>query len=98
MAQPRTHSKVRRRHAVDARHDLDALLDHREVSRVRAEIADVRAAHGEERSVGVKCEFGLDGKIAALIIAEQKLAALAFPLDRTDNTTRRPRDHRLLRN
>jgi len=39
-------AKMRRRHAIDARHHLHALLHHGEVRGVAAEIADIGAAHG----------------------------------------------------
>src|ERR1700730_5507726 len=38
-------TEVRGRYAIDARHDLDALLDHRVVAGARAQITDVVTAH-----------------------------------------------------
>ena len=44
-------AEMRGRHAVDARHDLDALLHHGEAGAVGAEVAEIGAAHGEEIAV-----------------------------------------------
>ena len=38
---------------------------------MRPEIAQIRAADGEEIPIFVESELGLDGQVAALIIAQQ---------------------------
>ena len=55
-----------------------------------AEIAQVRAAHCEEVPILIESELGLDGEIAALIIAEKRLASLAGPFHRPADPARGP--------
>jgi hypothetical protein len=55
-----------------------------------AEVAQIRAADGKESRVLVERKLGVDGEVAALIIAEESLAALAGPLDRPADPARRP--------
>ena len=54
------------------------------------EIAQVRAAHCEEVPILIERELGLDGEVAALIIAEKRLGSLAGPLYRPADPARRP--------
>jgi hypothetical protein len=87
---------MRGRHAIDTRHDLDALLHHGEVSGMGAEIADVVAPHREELALGVERELGLDHEVAALIVAQQRLVAVGGPLDRAAELACGPGHQRLL--
>ncbi len=67
-------AEMRRRHAVDARHDLDALLHHGEVAGERADIADVGATHRQEVAVRVERKLGIAGEVASLVVADEGLA------------------------
>ena len=60
-----------------------------------AEIAQIRAANGEEISVLVERQLGFDRQVAALIVAEERLAALAGPFDRPTDPARRPGEQRI---
>ena len=90
-------AKMRRRHAIDARHHLHALLHHGEIGGVGAEIAEVRAAHGEELALVVERELGFDDEIARLIVAQERFVALADPFHRPAELVRRPGDQREFR-
>ena len=96
VAQHAAGAEMGGRHPIDARHDLDALLDHRVVAGARAEIADVVAAHREEIAVGIERELGLDREVAALIVAEQRFAAVRGPFHRAAGLPRGPGHQRLL--
>jgi hypothetical protein len=61
-----------------------------------SEIAEVGAADGEEISIFVESELGLDREIAALIIAEKCFAAFAGPLYRPADTPCRPTEKGVL--
>ena len=90
----RSGADIGRRHAVDRGHDLGALLQGRAIRGVGAGIADVRAAQREEIASPVEREFCRDGKIAALVIGEERLVSVGGPLDRPREAPRRPRDQR----
>src|SRR6266478_7942012 len=55
-----------------------------------AEIAQIGAADGEEIPLLVERQLGLDREVAPLIVAEERLAALAGPFDRLADAARRP--------
>jgi hypothetical protein len=96
-AQGGASAKMRRGHAVDARHHLHAFLHHGEIRRVCAEIAKVRTAHGEEAAVFVERKLGLDGEIARLIVAEERFVPLDDPFHRPAELARRPGHERKFR-
>ena len=50
----------------------------------------IPAAHCDKLAIAVERQLGLDRQVARLIIAEEGLAALAGPLDRTADLARRP--------
>ena len=85
------------RDRVDVGHQADALLQWPERRRMPAEIAEVRAADGEETPLGVERQLGRDGQIAALPVAEKRVAALAGPFDRPPDEARRPGKQRIFR-
>ena len=90
-------AEMRGRHAIDARHDLDALLDHREVAGARAEIADIVTAHSQEITLVIERELRLHREIAALIVAEQRFTAVGCPFHRTADPARGPGNQHLFR-
>ncbi len=94
VGQHRAGAKARRRHVIDAGHHLDALLQRRERHRVGADIRRVGAAHGEEPSIRVQGQLGLEREIASLIVGEERLVTLAGPFDRPPEPPRRPGDQR----
>ena len=59
---------------------------------MRADIAEVRRAQREEAAVGVEREFGRHGEIAAHIVADEGLVAVARPFHRPADAARAP-DH-----
>ena len=88
---------MRRRHAVDARHHLHALLHHGEIGGVGAEIAEIGAAHREKLALVIERELGFDDEIARLIVAQERFAALDDPFHRPAELFRRPGDQRKFR-
>ena len=62
-----------------------------------AEIAEVRAAHGEKLALVIERELGFDDEIARLIVAQERLAALDDPFHRPAELFRRPGDQRKFR-
>ena len=64
---------------------------------MRADIADIGAADGEELAVLVERELGLDRQIAALIIADEGFGAVAEPFHRPAELLRRPGQQRIFR-
>ncbi len=57
-----------------------------------AEIAEVRAAHGQEFALVVERELRFDDEIARLIVAQERLVALDDPFHRAAEFARRPGD------
>ncbi len=58
---------------------------------MRADVARVRRAKGEEISLLVEGELGLRGEVARVIVGEKAFAPLRAPLHRAAETLRRPR-------
>jgi hypothetical protein len=85
------------RNSVDVGHQSDAFLQWPERRRVPAEIAEVRAANREEMPLGVERQLGPDGEIAALPVAEKRVAALAGPFDRPPDKAGGPGKQRIFR-
>jgi len=86
---------MHRRHVVDARHDLDALVERAERDRIGALVDEVRAAHGEESAVGVERQLGVARQIARLVVADEGFLSLAGPFDRPAEPLRRPHQREL---
>ena len=82
--------KVADRDAVDVRHQAEPLLQGHEGGGVPTEIAQVRAANGEEIPILVESELRLDREVPALIVAEKCLAPLARPFHRPTDPARGP--------
>ncbi len=61
-----------------------------------AEIAEVRAADGEEAALGVERQLGFGDQIAGLIVAEQRFVPLDDPFHRPAEFARRPGHQREL--
>ena len=89
-------AEMRGRYSIDARHNLDALLNHRVIASARAEIADVVATHREEMALGVEREFRVNREVAALEVAEQGFAAIGGPFHRAAEFARGPGHQHLL--
>src|SRR5262249_46111102 len=83
VAQHRPCTEMRGRDAVDAADNADALAQRDDRGGIGADIAEVRAAQRQKPAVGVKRELSLAHEVAALVIAEERLGALAGPLDRS---------------
>ena len=96
VAQGSASAEIRRRHPVDARHHLHALLHHGEIGGVGAEIAEIGAAHGQKLALGVERQFGFDGEIARLVVAQERLMALDDPFHGPAELLCRPCDQREL--
>ena len=87
---------MRRRHPIDARHHLHALLHHGEIGGVGAEIAEIGAAHRQKLALVVERQLGFDGEIARLVVAQERLVALDDPFHRPAELLRRPGHQREL--
>ena len=61
------------------------------------EIAQIRAADGEEIPIFVESELGLDGQVATLVIAEKCLAPLARLFHRPADPARGPSEEGIFR-
>ena len=85
------------RHVVDAGHDLHALVQRAERDGIGAAVDDIGAAHREERALRIEREFGIGRQVARLVVAQECLAALAGPLHRAADASRRPGDQGELR-
>ena len=83
-------AEIADRDAIDARHQAEPFLQGHEGGRMPTEIAEVRAADGEEIPLLVESELSLDREIAALVIAEKCLAPLARPFHRPADPARGP--------
>src|SRR5262249_17016700 len=88
---------VRDRHLVDAREYAHAFAQRDDRGGVGADIAQMRAAHRQEAALLVERQLDLSDEVAALIIAEKRLAALAYPLHRPADPLRRPQNQREFR-
>ena len=67
---------------VEPGHDLGALVQRHHVDRVRPQVRQVGRAHGEDAPIGVEGELRADHQVAALIVGQERLGAVAGPLHR----------------
>src|SRR5262249_39647119 len=79
---------------VGAREYAHALAQRDDRGGVGADIAQMRAAHRQEAALLVERQLDLGGEVAALIVAEERFAALAYPLHRPADPLRRPQNQR----
>ena len=84
------------RHVVDGRHDPRAVRHRHIRHRMRADVADPFVVDGENAAVFREAERGAHDLVAALIVGQERLAAVAGPLDRAADATRGPHDRELL--
>src|SRR5262249_55301157 len=85
---------VRDRHLVDAREYAHAFAQRDDRGGGGADIAQMRPPDRQEAALPVERPPGLRGGGAALIVAEERFAALAYPLHRPADPLRRPQNQR----
>ncbi len=90
-------AEMHRRYVVDARHDLDPLVEGAEGERVRALVDEIGAAHRQKAAVLVERQLGRHREIARLVVGLEIFAALASPFDRPADPLRGPGDDREFR-
>src|SRR5262249_35698193 len=84
--------RIARGDIVDADQRAEAAEGREEITigrKISADIADEMDADAEELAVLVERELGIGDDIAAMLVREQHLAALAAPFDRTAELLRR---------
>ncbi len=96
VGEDRAGAHVRGGNAVDAGHDGGALGERDVGGRVRPGVAQVGGAQREKIALCVERELRRHGQVASLVVGEKRLAALAGPLHRAAEASRRPRDQREL--
>ena len=84
------------RHVIHAGRDADPLGERDERDGVRADVAGILAAEGQERSPGVEGQLDGRDEVTTLIVRQKRLQARARPLDRTSDATGGPGHQRVL--
>jgi len=73
------------------------LGERHEGNRAGAQIAGVGGAQGEEAAALVEGELRLGGQVAAVEVGDERVTAVADPLDRPPDPSRRPGNQREFR-
>jgi hypothetical protein len=91
--------RIARRNIVDADHRAEAAEGREQIAvggEIGADIADEPRAQAEEFMILIERQLGLGDDVAAMLVGEQHLAALAAPFDRAAELARRHQGQAML--